>query len=87
MVDTDDSADSAELTEDIAALRIATIKNPFNTIGISVRMKMGNTSLSATDQFNGEVSIFCKLTVFCYCSMFTAYTCFAAVSVLVSENS
>ena len=41
MVETEASEVSAELTEDIAAERIATIKNPFNTCGASVIMKIG----------------------------------------------
>src|ERR1051325_6343103 len=41
IVETDASEVSAELTDDIAAERIATIRNPFSQCGTAVSMKMG----------------------------------------------
>src|SRR5262249_4817666 len=43
IVETEANEVSAELTEDIAAARIATIRNPFRTCGTSVIIKIGNT--------------------------------------------
>src|SRR5882724_3521777 len=43
MVETDAREVRAELTEDIAAERMATIRNPFRMCGTSVIIKMGNT--------------------------------------------
>src|SRR6266540_3614125 len=41
IVETDASAESAELTDDMAADRMATIKRPFMIGGTAVRIKMG----------------------------------------------
>ena len=41
IVETEASAVSAELTEDMAADKIATIKNPLSKCGTSVIMKIG----------------------------------------------
>src|SRR3954454_20999704 len=41
MVETEAKDVRAELTEDMAAERMATIRNPFSTCGTSVIMKMG----------------------------------------------
>ena len=43
IVETDASDVSAELTDDIAADKIATIRNPRKRCGTSVIMKIGNT--------------------------------------------
>ena len=41
MVETEAKAARAELTDDIAAERMATIRNPFRIGGTAVRIKMG----------------------------------------------
>src|SRR5207245_11676227 len=43
IVETDESEVSAELTDDIAAERTATIRNPRSTCGASVIIKIGKT--------------------------------------------
>src|SRR5882672_4354037 len=56
MVDTEAKDVSAELTEDIAADKMATIKNPFKTWGTFVRMKIGKTKSLAVMREPGRVS-------------------------------
>jgi len=56
MVETDARAVRAELTEDIAAERMATIRKPFSRCGTSVIMKMGKTKSLAVMPEPGRVS-------------------------------
>ena len=56
MVETEARDVSAELTDDIAADRMATIRNPFSRCGTSVIMKMGNMKSLAVIPEPGRVS-------------------------------
>ena len=56
MVETEAREVSAELTEDMAADRMATIRKPFSRCGTSVIMKMGKMKSLAVMPEPGRVS-------------------------------
>src|SRR3974390_3209563 len=56
MVETEAREVRAELTEDMAAERMATIRKPFSTCGTSVIMKMGKMKSLAVMPEPGRVS-------------------------------